>query len=295
MKPPPRRPSPADAGAPPGRLTAFVTTYFSGLAALLVAGAAVVAGWALWSKFGDRVQVSDRSAVLLPENVELRGAAPWVPGDLKAEALRDASLDGGLPLDDTELPRRLARAFDMQPWVRQVVRVELRHPAGALVEIRCREPVAMVGVPGGLLAVDAEAVVLPSADFTAESAAAFPKITGIESSPQGQAGVSWGDPVVEEGAALAAALGPEWRALRLVTCRPVRAAGVADRQWELGGEGDLAILFGSSPGREREGEPTAAAKIAQLQRLAEEPILTGRFDLTKPPLPQPEVPSIPER
>jgi hypothetical protein len=274
-------------------VTAFVTTYFAGLAALMVAAAAVVAGLTLWSKYGDRVLRDDRAAVLLPENVELSGAAPWVRGDLKTEALRDASLDGGVPLDDPELPRRLARAFDIHPWVRQVVRVELRHPAAALVEVRCREPVAMVGVPGGLLAVDAQGVVLPSADFTAESAAAYPKITGVESSPQGQAGLAWGDALVGEGAALAAALGPEWRALRLVECRPVRGAGGEERQWELVGEGDLAILFGASPGREREGEPTAAAKIARLQKLAEGSEATGRIDLTKPPAPEPEVRSIP--
>ncbi|NBW86599.1 MAG: hypothetical protein EBR23_07175 [Planctomycetia bacterium] len=274
-------------------MTAFVTTYSAGLAALVVAGVAAAAGWTLWSKYGDRVLATDRTTLLLPEAIDVRGTAPWVRGDLKAEALRDASLDGGLPLDDPELPRRLARALDMHPWVRQVVRVELQHPAAAIIEIRCREPVAMVGVPGGLLAVDAEGVVLPSADFTAESAAAYPKVTGIESSPQGAPGVAWGDPLVAEAAALAAALGPEWRALRLVECRPVRSAGTADRQWELVGEGDLSILFGASPGRERQGEPTAAAKIARLQKLTAEPEGSGRIDLTKPPPAEPEVRSIP--
>lgn len=293
MKPPPRRLGPPHDQPSPGAVTAFVSRYFAGLAALAVMAAASLLGWTLWSRFGERVSATDGTTVILTENVELVGAAPWVPGDLKAEALRDASLDGGLPLDDPELPRRLARAFDMHPWVRQVMRVELRHPAAAFVEIRCREPVAMVGVPGGLLAVDAEGVVLPSKDFTAESAANYPKLAGIESGPQGADGVAWGDPVVEEGAALAAALGPEWKALRLVECRPLRGTSNAPRQWELAGEDGLVILFGSSPGREHGSEPTAAVKIARLRELAAQPTTGGRIDLTTPAPAAPELRSIP--
>jgi hypothetical protein len=210
--------------------------------------------------------------------VELLGAGSWIRGDLKTEALRDASLDGGLPLDDPELARRLARAFDMHPWVRDVVKVTLRHPAAAVVEVRCREPVAMVGVPGGLLAVDAEGVVLPSDDFTAESAARYPKVAGVASGPLGAVGFPWGDPLVEEAAALTAVVGPEWQALGLVECRPVETGGV--RQWELVGEGDLIIRYGSAPGHEQPGESTAAMKAARLRALTTGDRPAGLIDLT---------------
>ena len=73
--------------------------------------------------------------------------------DLKSEALRDASLDAGIPLDDPELVRRLARAFAMHPWVREVVSVTATHPAAADVVVRCREPVAMVLASGAAQAV----------------------------------------------------------------------------------------------------------------------------------------------
>lgn len=259
---------------PPGRR--------AGLGAVMVLAAAAALGALVWSRVADSVGRGE-DAILLPEAVALRGQAPWVKADIRAEALRAASLDRGLPLHDPELAKRLARAFDMHPWVRRVVRVELRHPAAAAVEIECREPAAMVGVSGGLLAVDAEGVVLPSGDFTAESAAGYPRLAGIESSPQGPEGARWGDPAVEEGAALAHVIAPEWTVLRLVECRPVDAAG--RRSWELVDGDGRTIVFGSAPGRETPGEPTAAAKIASLRRLPER--REDRVDLS---LPEPAAP-----
>ena len=274
--PPRRRPEPPTP-PPPAGLAAFVRDHRAGLAALAVVALAVAAGWLLWSRFGERAR-GDRASILLPEDVDLLGVGEWVQVDLRGEALRDASLDRGLPLDDPELARRLARAFDIHPWVREVVRVSLRHPANATVEVRCREPVAMVGVPGGLLAIDAEGVVLPSDGFTAEAAARYPKVGGIASGPRGAAGFPWGDPLVEEAAALTAVIGPEWRSLDLVECRPV--AGLEPRAWELVGDGDLVIRFGSAPGHEQPGEPTAAMKVARLRTLAAGDRPTGQIDLT---------------
>jgi hypothetical protein len=229
------QPAPTD----PGGLTGFARDHRAGLATIAVLAAAAGGGWILWNRHAEQVQAS-RANTLLPDDVVLAGVGDWIRTDLKAEALRDASLDVGLPLDDPELARRLARAFDIHPWVREVVRVTLRHPAGARVEVRCREPVAMVGVPGGLLAVDAEGIVLPSQDFTftPQEANRYPRLTGITSGPRGAFGFSWGDPLVEEGAALAAVIAPEWDRLELVECRPVpRPEGGHD--WDLVGEGDL--------------------------------------------------------
>jgi hypothetical protein len=52
--------------------------------------------------------------------------------------------------------------------------------------------------------------------------------------------------------------------------------------WELVGAGVARILFGSAPGREGAGEPTAAAKIARLKTLGPDG-KGGRIDLTSPP------------
>ena len=154
--------------------------------------------------------------------------------------------------------------------------MELIHPAAAVVEIECREPVAMVDWQNGVLAVDAEGVVLPSEDFTAEAAAAYPRIVDVGSSPQAAEGFPWGDPAVAEGAAVAAAIGPEWKTLALGELRPVRQR--EGRRWELVGQ-ERRVIFGSAPGHEAAGEPSAAAKIARLKTLD---AAAAQVDLTVP-------------
>lgn len=255
------------------------------LGAVGILAAGCIAGWVAWQQFGGLLE-RDADSLLTGETIEVVGIPDWITSDLKWQALRSASLDTPLPLDDPSLERRLARAFDMHPWVAQVEKVETRHPAAATVTIRCRVPVAMVRVQGGLLAIDAEATVLPSADFTPEAAAEYPLITGITTSPRGPEGSPWGDQTVAAGAALTAAIGPEWQKLGLSECRAVPAGDAnGGVWWELLGADDLVIVFGRAPGEEQPGDTSAAAKIARLATLADRHAaglpLTDT-DLTKP-------------
>ena len=82
-----------EAAPTPGRIAAFLASHRAGLAALAVVTGAVAAGWALWARFGDGTRAHP-DVVLMPAGVQLRGVAAWVKGDVKAEALRNASLDG---------------------------------------------------------------------------------------------------------------------------------------------------------------------------------------------------------
>lgn len=253
------------ASEPDGGMAAFFAQRQAGLGVVLVTVLACVAGFFAWQRFGPDVRKRS-DYVLQPENVTLVGQPPWVKSDITQQALRDASLDAQLPLDDPELARRLARAFDVHPWVRSVDRVEVRSPAFAEVTITCRKPVAMVRVPGGLLPVDGEGVVLPSDEFTPDEAASYPVVAGVRSLPQGPAGSAWGDQAVEEAVAVVAVTAPEWAALNLVECRLQEQP--EQRQWELVNAAGVAITFGASPGREPLGEPGMAEKIAALQTLA---------------------------
>lgn len=270
-----------------GRL---VGEHRAGLGALAVAAVAAAGAWFAWSRYGEQAAARPDS-ILFPEHITVEGMGPWVVCDLKTEALRNASLDGGLPLADAELPQRLERAFLMHPWICDVRRVDVRHPAAAVVEIQCREPVAMVSWQGGLLAVDSEGVVLPSADFTPESATGYPKVTGIDSSPLGLEGTRWGDPAVDEAAAVAAAIGPEWRALELREIRPVTAGG--RRAWELVAADRRVFFFGAAPGREPAGEPLAAIKIGRLRARAAAAGEGERVDLTAEDAPADDPPPAP--
>ena len=249
----------------------------AGWGAITVIVASIVGGILIWSQVSSKVR-NHPDYVLTPEQIRVTGVPSWVRADLKQESLRNASLDILLPLDDPELTRRLARAFKMHPWVKRVVRVEASHPAGAEVEVQCREPVAMVTVSGGLFAIDNEGVVLPSADFTPEEAACYPRITGVVTSPLGPEGQSWGDPAVQEAASVAVALGPEWSDLNLTECQVTSEGG--RRVWILKTEDGSTIRFGSAPGQEVSGEPHAAAKIARLRSVDE---INDGFDLSREP------------
>lgn len=267
-----------------GGLVGLAWQWRSPLGAALVLLVVIGGGRLLWHQFSSQIGVAADS-MLVPENIEVQGIPDWVPEQLKWQALRNASLDMPLPLNDPGLERRLARAFDMHPWVERVEKVETRHPAAATIVVRCRVPVAMVRVEGGLLAVDAEAIVLPSADFTPEAAAKYPVVDGVETSPRGPEGSVWGDPVVAEAASLIAAIGPEWETLGLLECRPIPAAMGSGNWWELLGEDDLRLVFGSAPGRSSKGEPRAAEKINRLRELGDRHVAGEPLedvDLTQP-------------
>lgn len=277
--------SPARRGGPPGddggrSIARLVADHRAGLGSLAVLAAASLAGWFLWTRSAADLQARP-DALLFPEQVDLRGVADWVRGDVRGEALHAASLDGGMPLDDPQLPARLRRAFEMHPWVQRVERITLAQPAAAVVEVRCREPVAMVRWNEGLLAVDGEGVVLPSRDFTGETAAEYPRITNVTSTPVGAEGTPWGDPLVHEAAAVAAVLGPEWAVLGLHEIRPL--AGGRGTVWELAAADGRTIVFGSAPGREADGEPSAAAKVARLKQVAATTEPADRIDLRHDP------------
>jgi hypothetical protein len=266
-----RTPPPFEQSGPSGGIAglfAWIGRRRSAVGAVFVVVAALVAGAWIWSLAAERVR-RGAGSILEPDRILVEGVAEWVEGDLRDEALLGAGLEGPLLLDDPDLARAIARAFSMHPWVRQVEEVRLGHPPSAVVRIVCREPVAMVRVEGGLLPIDAEAVVLPSEGFTSEQAAAYPKITGIRTSPRGPPGTPWGDPLVEQAAVLASVVRPEWEPIGLVECRFDREG--TRPGWSLVRKKGGAIRFGPAPGHETPGEPQAAVKVARLKRLATHP------------------------
>ncbi len=253
---------------PSGSIVGLVWRWRSILGASIIVAAAIVGGRLIWEQQGKQVS-RDADSLLTAERITVDGIPDWVTTDLKWQALRNASLDMPLPLDAPDLERRLARAFDMHPWVKHVNRVETSHPAAAVVTLTCREPIAMVRVQGGLLPVDRDAILLPSDDFTPNSASQYTIIDGVLTSPRGPVGSPWGDVTVKEAVCLIETLSPEAAKFGLVECRRVPRESEEGNWWELVGNDKFSVLFGSAPGKAVSGEPLAAEKIIRLGELAD--------------------------
>ncbi len=226
------------------------------------------AGWyGAWQVVGARALASP-AYHLSAGQVEVTPPPEWVHADLVAEALRNAGLDGDHSLFDDDLTARLHAAFAVHPWVAEVGRVRKHHPARVSVELTYRVPVCMVEVPGGLLAVDAGGVLLPSRDFTPVEAARYPRLAGIQTIPVGPPGTCWGDPQVVGAAKIAAVLKPHWQELgleRIAPCPLVDIQFGSDPTYELVTRGSTRIQWGRSPESESPGELSPAEKTARLR------------------------------
>jgi hypothetical protein len=126
-------------------------------------------------------------------------------------------------------------------------------------------------VPGEVLPVDGEGVVLPTEDFTPPEAARYLRlVVGTNQKPDLSAGQRWADAKVVGGAEIAAVLGPVWEALRLkqIVPLPAAAGAAANREplFALFTQAGTRILWGYAPGANMLGEPPAAEKVARLQR-----------------------------
>jgi hypothetical protein len=226
-----------------------------------------------------------------PGQVEITPTPKWINSDIRAEVFREPSLNGPLSIMDDDLVDRIANAFSLHPWVAKVRSVKKQHPVtGAAdqtpvsvkVELDYRRPVCMVEVPGGLLPVDAEGVLLPSADFSPIEAGRYPRLVDVDRKPAGPPGQRWADARVIGGAEIAVAVGPAWDALKLQRIAPLPPAGAAGLGFANVVEGDSGrrgeytfclitrggtrIFWGYPPGANAPGELPAAEKIARLQR-----------------------------
>lgn len=247
-----------------------------------------------WRKLGPKILSSSEYRVS-PDQIEITRLPGWIHSDVRAEVLRDPTLDGTLSLMDDDLTERIAKAFAAHPWVAKVGPVTKEFPALVKVPLIYRRPVCMVEVTDGVYAVDVEGVVLPSEDFSPVEAARFPRVSGIGRKPTGPAGARWGDARVMGGAEIAAALGPVWDALKLYRIVPLdadptatNAGGNLGRRsmepvFALVTRAGTQILWGYAPGANMLGELTPAEKVARLQQyLAEH----DTFDVAgnQPPL-----------
>ncbi len=180
----------------------------SAIVALVAVAGIAWAAMLLWQRVRSHV-AAQPDYQLDADEIQITPPPPWIRADVRAEALHNAGLAGGMSILDDDLIERIHKAFLLHPWVAQVSRVSKRHPAHVDVELVYRRPVAMVAVPGGLYPVDVDGVLLPTDDFTRADAQAYPRLAGVESTPLGMPGSAWGDTVVAGGAENRRRLGPD--------------------------------------------------------------------------------------
>src|SRR5262249_39056658 len=118
----------------------------------------------------------------------------------------------------------------------------------------------------GLIFIDEESVLLPSADFAPSQAKDFLRIERASETPTGVYGSRWGSERIAGAARLAAAWGDRWKPLGLYRIVPVQLPG-GSLIYELRTQVKARVLWGAAPGREAAGEPSPAQKIAALEQL----------------------------
>jgi hypothetical protein len=255
------------------QLSGAITGALRGWIGIVVAVVALGgAGWGatlLWQRVRPHVLAQDDYR-LDAQEIQITPTPPWIRADVRGEALRNAGLTGNLSILDDDLIERIHKAFQLQPWVAKVGRVSKRHPAHVDVELVYRRPVAMVEVPGGWYAIDVDAVLLPSDDFSRADTRTYPWLAGVESTPLGT-GAAWGDPVVAGGARIADGLAATWSELRLRSIHWVKPAAGANpalpASYDLLTGTGTKIHWGAAPGSEPSGEPSLEAKVARLKAL----------------------------
>jgi hypothetical protein len=249
---------------------------------LLLAGLIAGGTYVGWRRYGPAL-VAGADYQLRPADIELippPAAAPWIRRDVKAEVVRDASLDRPLSILDEELVQRVAQAFQLHPWVERVERVTKTYPARVSVHLKYRRPVAVVVVEAqSWWPVDAAAYVLPPDDFSPLESRAYAQLHGVASPPPGPVGSRWPDARVQGGAAIAAALGEQWTKLRLSRIHVHRVPSSVDRddayEYELWTQKNTKIHWGRAAGDLRPDEMSAAEKVALLVQYAQ---MNGSLD-----------------
>jgi hypothetical protein len=235
--------------------------------ATLAAGLLVAAGYAIWQSVREHVFKSSHYHLSL-DDIIVTPRPEWIRTDVKAEVVRDASVDGPLSVLDQRLLQRLREAFALHPWVAKVVRVGKRSPARVEVDLVYRRPVCMVQVPGGLFPVDAEGVLLLTADFSPQEASRYPRLSGIPLSTAPPPGVRWPDERVLGGAEIAAALRDVWHEMELHHIQPTITSadgGSSGPDYDIITRHGTRIVWGPAPGADDASRTAAAEKVARLK------------------------------
>ncbi|WP_373649534.1 cell division protein FtsQ/DivIB [Schlesneria sp. DSM 10557] len=234
----------------------------------LLAGVAAASPYVV-EKLPDLSQRSEYRIALSQVQLVPPPAAP-VPLNLIDQVAEQSGLPDELSLLENSLTDDLAAAFGRHPWVAEVVQVRKSFPASVTIELKYRRPVLLANVPGGQVPLDANGIVLPTADFSPADKKNYPTLRNVSALPRVRAGMVWSDPAILAAARLAETLADKWQSLKFEAISIPREVDPAtephDVLLELVGQGGSHIVWGRPPGSDHPGELEASQKIRRLEK-----------------------------
>jgi hypothetical protein len=221
-----------------------------------------------WQRWGEPATRSDEYLVMA-DQIAVTPQPGWIHENVKNEVLRSLGA-AELSLGDRGLVQKVAEAFQLHPWVAQVVRVQKRNPSEVVVDLVYRRPALVVKIDAqderGLLFLDEASVLLPSADFASGQAKSYLRILAAGETPASVYGTAWGSERMLGACQIAAAWGDKWQPLGLYWISATRSAS-GGLIYEMRTQDDkVRIVWGSAIGHEATGESSPSQKIARLEQ-----------------------------
>ena len=231
----------------------------------------IIGGYVAWHSWGS-VHVANQYQGIDPTLIEVTEPPPFVRTNVVKAVYRDTAMEG-LSLLDRQATAKIASAFSMHPWVRNVVSVR-KLPGGVVaVRLEYREPVAMVHVfkpdptdtGSYFFPVDGEGVLLPTSEFAQAETRQYIHIEVPDAYSTNAIGTPFGDRRVEAAARLAEVLSPYREQTQL---RSIGVHGDPRQtevpQLELTTTRWRKWFWGSPPGAELVGELTVQMKLRRM-------------------------------
>jgi hypothetical protein len=234
----------------------------------------VIGGYLAWTQWGAE-RLGQQFYGLEQEQVTVTAPPEYIRRNLIAEVFTTHELDK-ISLLDRKATATIGEAFRLHPWVDEVLRVEKRRD-GVEIQLRYRRPVAAVFVAQSdhpdvigpcFFFVDAEGTLLPSRDFAEADAERYLMIHIADTYPSAKSeGVPYGDRRVVAAASIAALLDPLRESLQLFAIDLANPQRAYNEPWkfELVRHDGQRLVWGSPPGEEQPGEPTAEQKLERLK------------------------------
>lgn len=241
-----------------------------GLLALLWPMALIVGGSIAWQRWGDG-RVSQEFVRIDLEQISVTPPPAMIRSPIIETIYRDTAMDQ-LSLLDRSATAKIASAFSLHPWVRQVSSVRKLPGGNVDVRLQYRTVAAMVKVykpnePGHpyYFPVDGDGVLLPTTDFSPAQTIDYIHINVPNAYSMAVVGTPFGDRQVEAAAALAAVLTEYREAAKIESIEvygDVRKTIVPQLAVRL--NDGQSLFWGSPPGQEPPGEANVASKLQWL-------------------------------